>query len=99
MLEFRPDNFRHACESGDQEAQLYAFWAHSRTGLAAARDGDAATVDSCRRALQAMSDFFDGSPVAHQAGHAIQRMENMLAAHPSQQSHHQPQAAEQGESA
>ena len=32
MLEFRPENFRHACESGDQEAQLYAFWAHSRTG-------------------------------------------------------------------
>lgn len=84
MLEFRPENFRHACESGDHEAQLYAFWAHSRTGLAAARDGDAATVDSCRRALQAMTDFFDGMPVAQQATLAIQRMERALAAHTGQ---------------
>jgi|GEM_PF-4597216 len=80
MLEFRPQNFRHACESGDDEAQLYAFWTHSRTGLAAARDGDEATVDSCRRALLAMVDFFEGTPVAAQAIAAIQRMDNALAA-------------------
>lgn len=78
MLEFRPENFRHACESGDEEAQLYAFWTHSRTGLAAAREGDAATVDSCRRALLAMVDFFEGLPVAKQAVTAIRRMEDTL---------------------
>lgn len=79
MLEFRPENFRHACESGDDEAQLYAFWTHSRTGLAAARSGDEATVDSCRRALLAMTDFFDGTPVASQAMTAIAKMEAVLA--------------------
>jgi len=79
MLEFRPENFRHACESGDDEAQVYAFWTHSRTGLAAAREGDTATVDSCRRALLAMVDFFDGMPVAAQAMIAIERMDNCLA--------------------
>lgn len=79
MLEFRPENFRHACESGDNEAQLYAFWTHSREGLAAARAGDEATVESCRRALEAMMDFFAGYPVASQAAVAIQRMERMLA--------------------
>ncbi|MCA8926693.1 MAG: hypothetical protein KDC18_01395 [Alphaproteobacteria bacterium] len=80
MLEFRPENFRYACESGDDEAQLYAFWTHSRTGLTAAREGDAATVDSCRRALMAMVDFFDGMPVASQALAAIKRMDNVLLA-------------------
>lgn len=79
MLEFRPENFRHACESGDEEAQLYAFWTHSRTGLTAARDGDEATVDSCRRALMAMTDFFAGTPVACQAIAAIERMERAIA--------------------
>ena len=79
MLEFRPENFRHACESGDNEAQLYAFWTHSREGLAAARAGDATTVESCRRALEAMIDFFEGHSVAHQAGAAIVRMEKALA--------------------
>lgn len=79
MLEFRPENFRHACESSDDEAQLYAFWTHSRTGLAAAREGDEATVDSCRRALLAMTDFFDGTPIASQAMTAISRMETALA--------------------
>jgi hypothetical protein len=78
MLEFRPENFRHACESGDDEAQLYAFWTHSREGLAAARAGDAATVESCRRALEAMIDFFEGHSVAQQAGVAIARMEKTL---------------------
>ena len=78
MLEFRPENFRHACESGDHEAQLYAFWAHSRTGLAAARSGDAATVDSCARALTAMVDFFSDLPIAGQASAAIARMEASL---------------------
>ncbi len=78
MLEFRPENFRHACESGDDEAQLYAFWTHSREGLAAARAGDDATVESCRRALEAMIDFFQGHPVARQATVAISRMENVL---------------------
>ena len=78
MLEFRPENFRHACESGDNEAQLYAFWTHSREGLAAARAGDAATVESCRRALEAMIDFFEGHSVAHQAAAAIARMERAL---------------------
>jgi hypothetical protein len=78
MLEFRPENFRHACESGDHEAQLYAFWTHSREGLAAARAGDAATVESCCRALEAMIDFFSGHPVAGQAGVAIQRMRTTL---------------------
>ncbi|HKK29311.1 MAG TPA: hypothetical protein VKA18_02810 [Alphaproteobacteria bacterium] len=78
MLEFRPENFRHACESGDDEAQLYAFWTHSREGLAAARAGDAVTVESCRRALEAMVDFFEGHPVARQASVAIQRMEAAL---------------------
>jgi hypothetical protein len=79
MLEFRPENFRHACESGDDEAQLYAFWAHSRTGLTAAREGDEATVDSCRRALLAMTDFFEGTPIAMKALLAIQRMDDALA--------------------
>lgn len=79
MLEFRPENFRHACESGDNEAQLYAFWTHSREGLAAARAGDATTVESCRRALEAMIDFFEGHTVAHQASAAIARMERALA--------------------
>jgi hypothetical protein len=79
MLEFHPENFRHACESSDQDAQLYAFWTHSRTGMTAARTGDAATVDSCRRALLAMVDFFEGLPVAHQALITIQRMETTLA--------------------
>jgi hypothetical protein len=78
MLEFRPENFRHACESGDNEAQLYAFWTHSREGLAAARAGDATTVESCRRALEAMIDFFEGHSVAQQAGVAIARMEKTL---------------------
>ena len=78
MLEFRPENFRHACESGDDEAQLYAFWTHSREGLAAARAGDATTVESCRRALEAMIDFFEGHSVAQQAGVAIGRMEKTL---------------------
>ena len=78
MLEFRPENFRHACESGDDEAQLYAFWTHSREGLAAARAGDDTTVESCRRALEAMIDFFQGHPVARQATVAISRMENVL---------------------
>jgi hypothetical protein len=78
MLEFRPENFRHACESGDGEAQLYAFWTHSREGLAAARAGDAATVESCRRALEAMIDFFVGHPIAHRAAIAINRMETAL---------------------
>ena len=78
MLEFRPENFRHACESGDDEAQLYAFWTHSREGLAAARAGDATTVESCRRALEAMIDFFEGHSVAQQAGVAIARMEKTL---------------------
>lgn len=78
MLEFRPENFRHACESGDDEAQLYAFWTHSREGLAAARAGDSATVESCRRALEAMIEFFDGHAVARQAAVAITRMETML---------------------
>jgi hypothetical protein len=80
MLEFRPENFRHACESSDDEAQIYAFWTHSRTGLTAARKGDTATVDSCRRALLAMVDFFDGMPVAAQAMVAIERMDNCLVA-------------------
>jgi hypothetical protein len=80
MLEFHPENFRHACESSDQDAQLYAFWTHSRTGMAAARAGDAATVDSCRRALLAMIDFFEGLPVAHQASLSIRRMESTLQA-------------------
>lgn len=79
MLEFRPENFRHACESGDDEAQLYAFWTHSREGLAAARAGDHTTVESCRRALEAMIDFFEGHPVARQAAVAISRMEGVLA--------------------
>ena len=79
MLEFRPENFRHACESGDDEAQLYAFWTHSREGLAAARAGDQTTVESCRRALEAMIEFFEGHPVARQAVIAIGRMENVLA--------------------
>ncbi len=79
MLEFKPENFRHACESGDDEAQLYAFWTHSRTGLAAAREGDEGTVDSCRRALLAMTDFFEGTPVATKALVAIQRMDDALA--------------------
>ena len=78
MLEFRPENFRHACESGDNEAQLYAFWTHSREGLAGARAGDATTVESCRRALEAMIDFFEGHSVAQQAGVAIARMEKTL---------------------
>ena len=78
MLEFRPENFRHACESGDDEAQLYAFWTHSREGLAAARAGDATTVESCRRALEARIDFFEGHSVAQQAGVAIARMEKTL---------------------
>jgi hypothetical protein len=78
MLEFRPDNFRHACESGDTEAQLYAFWTHSREGMAAARAGDAATVESCSRALEAMVEFFQGHPVARQATVAITRMQDML---------------------
>lgn len=78
MLEFRPENFRHACESGDDEAQLYAFWTHSREGLAAARAGDDTTVESCRRALEAMIDFFEGHPVARQAAVAISRMESVL---------------------
>ena len=99
MLEFRPDNFRHACESGDHEAQLYAFWAHSRSGLAAARRGDSATVDSCRRALLAMTDFFDGLPVARQATVAIQRMEVMLSAHSTDKSMSHRRTADQGESA
>lgn len=79
MLEFRPENFRHACESGDDEAQLYAFWTHSREGLAAARAGDHTTVESCRRALEAMVEFFEGHPVARQAAVAIARMESVLA--------------------
>jgi len=79
MLEFRPENFRHACESGDDEAQLYAFWTHSREGLAAARAGDDTTVESCRRALEAMVEFFEGHPVARQAAVAISRMESVLA--------------------
>ena len=79
MLEFRPENFRHACESGDDEVQLYAFWTHSREGLAAARAGDATTVESCRRALEAMIDFFEGRTVAQQAVKAIARMEKALA--------------------
>ena len=79
MLEFRPENFRHACESGDAEAQMYAFWTHSREGLAAARMGDAATVDSCRRALEAMIDFFGGHAVAARAALAIPKMEGVLA--------------------
>jgi hypothetical protein len=78
MLEFHPENFRHACESSDEDAQLYAFWTHSRSGLAAARAGDADTVDSCRRALLAMIDFFDGLPVANQAALSIRRMESTL---------------------
>jgi hypothetical protein len=79
MLEFHPENFRHACESGDQDAQLYAFWTHSRTGMTAARGGDEATVDSCRRALLAMVDFFAGLPVAQQALTTILRLETTLA--------------------
>ena len=78
MMEFRPENFRHACESGDDEAQLYAFWTHSREGMAAARAGDDTTVESCRRALEAMMDFFEGHPVARQAAVAIARMEAVL---------------------
>jgi histidinol-phosphate/aromatic aminotransferase/cobyric acid decarboxylase-like protein len=78
MLEFRPENFRHACESGDDEAQLYAFWTHSREGLAAARAGDSVTVESCRRALEAMVEFFEGHSVAQQAAAAIVRMEQAL---------------------
>ena len=90
MLEFRPENFRHACESGDDEAQLYAFWTHSREGLAAARAGDATTVESCRRALEAMIDFFEGHSVAQQAAMAIARMEKALSQRMSGQADQAP---------
>lgn len=81
MTEFSHEHFRHACEMGDQEAQMFAFWTHSQRGLAAARRGDAETVNQCRSALQAIAALFGGLPVAKKAAGSIEQMDAVLIRH------------------
>ena len=69
---------QHACESGDTEAQLFAYWMHFRAGMAAARDGDTAAVKASRLALEAMADLFAGHPIAARAASAIDDIESTL---------------------
>lgn len=78
MTEFSHEHFRHACETGDKEAQLFAFWSQSQRGLAAARQGNADTVDQCQSALQAIATFFTRMPVARKAVASIEQMDAVL---------------------
>lgn len=81
MDELKSENFRHACESSDQEAQLFAFWMHSSQGMAAARVGDEETIDKCQSALAVMASFFAGTPVAEKAAASIDQMDKILIRH------------------
>lgn len=78
MTNISQQHFRHACETGDQEAQMFAFWTQSQRGLAAARQGDADTVHQCRSALQAIATLFAELPVAQKAAASIEQMDAVL---------------------